>query len=82
MSHGFDQVPKATADIRTLKEQILVCRAKIYAAEKKYIDARAELERVQAEQMLHIDELLSLAGNVMLNLGHGIEELPKARGFA
>ena len=78
---SFDHVQDSIADIRSLKNQIHQCRAKILAAEHNYIDARAELERVQSEQMMHIDSLLALAGGVMLNLGMELEELPKARSF-
>lgn len=78
---SFENVHASLADIRAIKEQIAQCRGKIYAAEKQYIDARANLERVQSEQIRNLDQLLEIAGNVMIHLGHGVDELPKARSF-
>lgn len=81
MSGEFPQVHASLADIRAIKDQIAQCRAKIYEAERQYIDTRAELERVQSEQMKNIDQLLEVAGNVMIHLGQGVEALPRARSF-
>lgn len=81
MSERFPGVQASITDISHLKDQIHQCRAKIHAAERKYLDARAELERVQSEQIMHIDSLLALAGGVLLNLGMGLEDLPKSRSF-